>query len=232
MVSPDRSPMPPSLLRQQTAVVARTAGGAQITGGGDACSDDAYNLLPAKWYSAWRWWFNARSTPGDVSKSKAETQLRAAVASITRSRNDCGMSDSVSATASYQGRTTTRPNINNDGCRARDGKNVVGWGDLPPGVLGLTCTTYEIIHNGVDRSIESDVMLNKNDFAWRTSVSGCVGRALVRSVATHEFGHVFGLNHVSESSHGRLTMSTSIGACDDSAFTLGRGDILGLRKRY
>jgi hypothetical protein len=212
-------------------VAADAAASAGITGGGDPCADDAYRLLPTKWHTTWDWWFHAASTPGDVRKAKAEAQLRSAVASITGSRNDCGMADTVNARASYQGRTSTRPNINGSGCRGRDGKNVVGWGDLPFGVLGLTCTTYQIVP-GVDRSIESDVLFNKDKFAWRTSVKGCVNGAMVRSVATHEFGHVFGLNHVSERNHGRLTMSTSIGTCDDSAFTLGRGDVLGLRKRY
>ncbi len=142
------------------AVAADAATDSSIAGGGDACSDDAYNLLPTKWHMTWRWWFHAASIPGGISKTRAENQLRAAVSSITGSRNDCGMADLVSARASYQGRTSTRPNINDRGCRTRDGRNVVGWGDLPFGVLGLTCTTYQIVP-GVDRSIESDVLFNK-----------------------------------------------------------------------
>ena len=50
---------------------------------------------------------------------------------------------------------------------------------------------------------------------------------------THERGHTFGLNHVAESGHGNLTMSTIInGTCQASERTLGRGDVIGLDRKY
>jgi hypothetical protein len=214
-------------------VATPASGLASIAGSPSACSDRAYRLLPMKWAVTWQWSFYARSTPRrEIMTSKAESALKAAVASITGERNDCGRSDRVSATARYLGRTTTRPGVDN-GCTTRDGRSVVGFGDLPMGVLGLTCTTYQLIPDAVDRAVESDVLFNKDDFSWATSLATCKGlRAMLRSVATHEFGHVFGLNHVREATHGNLTMSEQIGPCDDSAFTLGKGDMLGLERRY
>jgi hypothetical protein len=211
--------------------LARAVTAPRIRGGANACDDTAYDLARYKWKTTWRWWFQARSTPGELTRSNAESQLRSSVASITGSRNDCGMADQVDATASYQGRIRTRPGVTSGGGCNQDGKSVVGFGDLPPGYLGLTCTAYQLVA-GVKPAVESDVLLNKDDFSWRTSVSGCSNQAILRSVATHEFGHVFGLDHVGEGNHGRLTMSEAIGACDGSAYTLGKGDVLGLRKRY
>jgi hypothetical protein len=62
--------------------------------------------------------------------------------------------------------------------------------------------------------------------------SGCSNRFSVESTATHEFGHVFGLAHVAESTHGNLTMSPSMGPCSAAPETLGKGDVLGLRALY
>ncbi|WP_307050327.1 matrixin family metalloprotease [Streptomyces achromogenes] len=53
----------------------------------------------------------------------------------------------------------------------------------------------------------------------------------MRSVATHEAGHVFGLAH-SGAGHENLTMFASSFACSTSARTLGKGDVLGLRTLY
>ncbi len=61
----------------------------------------------------------------------------------------------------------------------------------------------------------------------------CRGLQDVESTVTHERGHTFGLGDVSESSHPNLTMSSeSNGPCQTSERTLGRGDAVGLNRKY
>jgi hypothetical protein len=213
---------------------ATPASGAGVTSSLDACSDGRHVEIGFRWTRPWAWRFRASSTPTGMSKAAAETQLRAAVRSITTARNDCGRPDRVSARATYLGRTTRRPGVRSDaGCGALDRRNVVGFGNLPPYIAGVTCTTYTSPSHGLGQAIESDVLFNKRYHTWAVRRASCGGSSVIlRAVATHEFGHVFGLGHVKESTHGNLTMSEAIMPCDDSPFTLGKGDVIGLERLY
>jgi hypothetical protein len=194
-----------------------------------ACSDGAYTLMPYRWTRTYNWYFAAWTRPSDVGLYRTRDSLRRAATNITSSHNDCGLADLVSATHAYRGFTSRRPNITaSAGCGRRDGRSVVGFGDLPSGYLAMTCWwTW-----GGAR-VEADVNLNKYEYRWyNVKPSGCRARWSVEAVATHEFGHVFGLGHVSEYYHPYLTMSPSIRPCQNSESTLGWGDVRGLRQKY
>ncbi|GLY30805.1 matrixin family metalloprotease [Kineosporia sp. NBRC 101731] len=81
--------------------------------------------------------------------------------------------------------------------------------------------------------LEADVRYNTNDhnFTNNGASGSCSAQYDVRSVGTHEAGHVFGMGHVG-SGHDNLTMYTKSFYCDTRARTLGKGDVLGLRSIY
>ena len=134
-------------------------------------------------------------------------------------------------TQSYGGNTYTSPNVTLSGCGTNDWTNVVGWRSLPSGVLGRACKwegSYGALGSG-------DFALNSGS-TWDPDIlsDGCGASNAydVQSVATHEFGHIFGLGHVSESSAGDLTMSPNInGPCQKAEADLGRGDADGINRR-
>jgi hypothetical protein len=149
---------------------------------------------------------------------------------ITGARNDCGLADTVSATHSYLGTTSAKPNVTKRArCGPSDGQNVVGFGSLPNGILAVTCIRY-----GNNNSItEADVRINTM-YDWVLNVGACrYWQELLEPTMTHEIGHMFGLAHVGEKRHGRLTMSPiSDGPCSNAESTLGLGDVRGLRHLY
>jgi hypothetical protein len=217
-------------LEDEEGVVGLAAGEAPKAGSLGPCSDKSKSLLPYKVPGTLGWYFNAGSTPGSNSPASIEKALKRAANNITTSRNSCSMLDQVSATHSFLGKTDAASAITaNAQCGAGNGLNTVGFGALPKGVLGLACVYYD----GAGNVIEADIRLNKA-YAWYgDKPAACSGRYSVEAVATHAFGHVFGLGHVAEAGHGNLTMSTSInGTCQGSENTLGRGDVLGLRAKY
>jgi hypothetical protein len=197
----------------------------------NACADDAYVFEGWHWESKLKWYFHAGSTPGELTADAAESALKAATSNITNSSNSCGLADEVGASHEYLGRKSKSANINTSGnCTSSDSVNMVSFGDLPQGVLATACVWFG---GGVAK--ESDVQLNKQDYTWTTSpgAASCSHRWSVKAVMTHERGHTFGLDHVSEATHGNLTMSPSInGPCQDSESTLGEGDVQGLRALY
>ena len=132
------------------------------------------------------------------------------------------MPDKVSATHAFLGNTSGRPR-----CGQRDLQNVIGFKSLEFGVLAVTCFWMS---NG--RMVEADIQINNNE-SWALSLQGCADEAMLEATMTHEAGHVFGLDHVSERRHGRLTMSPYLnGACQNSEASLGSGDVLGLQALY
>jgi hypothetical protein len=186
-------------------------------------------LAGYRWTEPLHWTFRASTTPTYLQADAVEAALRDGTANITRSNNSCDLADSVSASAHYDGRADIGPNILNNGtCGSPDGHNVVTVGALPDDYLAIACTWFS---NGV--ALEADIRLNRGDYRWYTSKpAGCSGRFDIRSVMTHERGHSFGVGHVSEATHPSLTMSESLEPCDNSARTLGLGDVRALRAIY
>jgi hypothetical protein len=191
-----------------------------------ACSDGAYTISGHKWLTPLRWSFNAATTPAELTPAEAETALRGAASNIATGYNDCGLKDTISAKQEYLGRAARAVT----GCDSPgDGFNVVGFGDLGTGVLAVTCN--RMVNKEI---VESDFRINKVDHQWtvQAEAASCKGQFGLQAVMTHEFGHAFGLGHVTEPEHTELTMSTSIPACNGNASTLGLGDVRGLRALY
>jgi len=202
---------------------AATASGSHVGSAPPPCADNAFRTLGAKQASTYQWSFKSSSTPSGLNKTSVENVLQKSFNNVTGANNDCGRADKVSATDKYLGTTTRAPN-----CASRDNHNVVGFGKLDFGVLAVTC--YWI--NG-GKIVEADMKITTRE-SWALSMASCHGNMpLLESTITHEAGHVFGLDHVGERQHGRLTMSPYLdGPCENNEATLGLGDMLGLESMY
>ena len=149
---------------------------------------------------------------------------------ITGGYNDCGLPDRIDAEATYMGTTSREPCVN----EKEDGYNVVGFAEIPedrdPDEVALAFVCRLPSWRQVS---EVDMVIN-SAVPWALSADDCGWFSeLLEPTTTHEFGHVFGLDHVSERLHGSLTMSPmSNGPCDSEETSLGLGDILGLEELY
>jgi len=210
--------------------------------GPPACSDGAFNLIKAdngntvKWKSTMNWYYKTGSRPDYLSEADVIEEIRDGATNITHANNNCGQSDQVSAASDYQGGTNNSVNMPNGtnncaGFDDRDGVSVASFGATAGNFLAWACTWW-VGDSGPDRIVESDIRYDKSGTSWVTS-GPCTASYRLEAVATHEFGHSFGLDHVVEDGHENLTMSRNLnGTCQNSEASLGLGDVFGLEDLY
>lgn len=198
-----------------------------------ACSDGSYATADRKEYGTYEWYVGDGGMPGALSRTDAKWAFWDAIDNITESYNNCGYTDQVGAASNYRGTTTFEADINSSShCTSRDGVPTWDAGNLAGGHVAVTCSwTWPM--PGVKNDLrEADVRFNTTDFDFTNSpTSSCSNKYDIRSVGTHEAGHVFGMGHVG-SGHDNLTMYTNSFKCSTKARTLGKGDVLGLRSIY
>ncbi|MCH9688897.1 MAG: matrixin family metalloprotease [Deltaproteobacteria bacterium] len=204
------------------------------------CQDQSFsyvfgNNTPAKWKSRLNWRYRHANSP--VGKTAAINAFKNGAVAVPKSRNSCNMADQVSATQSYKGETNVVPSVGVSSgtifCKAaqsQDGINVIGWGPLPGSTLAVTCTRA-IGDGAVARITDMDMRYDKA-VKWYTGnnpPASCTDRFSLRGVATHEFGHAYGLGHTSQCN---LVMAPATGDCTSVNRVFGRGDVKGLRSLY
>ena len=205
----------------------------------DVCKDSAsrrpYN---AKWNSTPTWYMDLDTAPAELTQTKALGGVRAAIDNITGSHNDCRESDLVSASSNYGGDRDDSSSVQDKGdgtytCTVGDATSIVNFGNLPETYLAVWCGRWYTDTNPY-RFFVGDIKINKDDYTWTLAggATTCVGLFDLQAVMTHEWGHFYGLGHVAESKHPLMTMSRTIAACDNSARSLGLGDMRGLRAYY
>lgn len=179
---------------------------------------------------ALRWRFNAASTPPALTRKQAARGVKRGMNIIMKSKNDCGLKDTVSARHKFLGRTKKSASL----CTGRaDGVNTVAFGPAPFGMLGLACSAWTINGRGKRVIFESDMRLTSGvTWTMKPDNPGCSNAVDIVGVVAHEAGHIFGLDHTGGVKGLNQTMAPSGSACNGAARTLGKGDVRGLRRLY
>ena len=218
----------------------------------NSCSDSATSDGDAEQAGVRTWNLGDGTRPASMTTADTLSMLKQVLGWMSNGYNDCGLPAGYSPYAvanAYQGGTTYESDMTNSGgvttcgdgsTDGRDHESVVDFGNLDyysgtDGTpLGLTCKWTMPHPFNKNNILEADVRINTTNFTWfYAKPSSCTGQKYdLRAVIMHEFGHVYGLNHVSESAHGNLTMSTITDPCDISGRTLGKGDLISLQNTY
>jgi hypothetical protein len=199
-----------------------------------ACQDKTFHLYGSRhaWRSPVHWRINVTSAPKRDDKTTVVNQIRKGNRNLRTGHNQCGKPAIDTPASLYGGRTTVKPNIRpgvNDGatCGQFNRTNVVGFGNLPGLLFGWTCIWW----SSAGPLMGVDIMLGRQKELVTQLPSSCSNRWDFEGIATHEWGHGYGLAHTGPG-HENLTMQHLAKVCSTYQRTLGLGDWLGLKKLY
>ncbi|QSB23645.1 matrixin family metalloprotease [Curtobacterium sp. 24E2] len=207
---------------QARSAAASAAAPSATTAAITKCTSTANARNGYRWSSTVKWYYNESGQ----KSSYAKDALRKAANTWTGTITSCGRTVTSSARNSYVRLATQAPGLTDKGgCAASNGYSVVGWGKLPSGTLGVTCVWYD--GNGIAKESDQRYATSYN---W-SSTATCSGtRFDTQAVATHEWGHLYGLGHVQTGTD--QVMEPSGGYCDTGSRTLGFGDMTGIAAIY
>lgn len=216
----------PSAVRQaqRSAVGTADTGTAAVrpSAASTKCTSKANKQNEYRWSSTVQWYYN----PSGTRTTYGDDALRAAAAAWTGTITSCGTTVTSSAQERFVREATQAPNLTDKGgCATNNGYSVMGWGTLPAGTLGVTCVWYD--QNGVAREADQRYATR---YSWSSTATCSGSRYDMQAVATHEWGHLYGLGHVT-SGTGQV-MEPSGGTCATGSRTLGLGDMTGIAAKY
>jgi hypothetical protein len=197
-----------------------------------ACRDRTFHLEGHRWARSLSYRVALSHAPKRYHHRTLVRQIKAADVNMRAGRNTCGRPHLRTPVGHYLGHSASQPNIKagfgSIKCGAYNTKNVVGFGSLPPGLLGWTCYWYL---NRSGHMGAADILLSTSHALTTHLPTPCTNRWDFEGIVTHEFGHAYGLAHTGPG-HDHLTMQHAAMACSTYARTLGLGDWLGMKKMY
>lgn len=199
-----------------------------------ACSETAYNLEGPFWGSTYKWYINESTITNrtNLNLSSTITNIRQGNTNMTTGVNNCGYSGEFGAYGAFQGNTSRYANINSSGnCTSKfpDGQNTVSFGSFNSGLSDLAVTCYTWNGAPVQLMDEADIYFGSNVGIVNSFPSNCTWSFDLQTVATHEWGHVFGLAHETSGTHE--VMYPYVQPCHLRRH-LGNGDWHGMAHLY
>ena len=213
-------------------LVSRHASTGHRADGASACGDPRFKLAGGRWRGGFpSYLVNVRSSAAaELDESAALEDLLSAHAAWTSPlATDCAVPRSSAYQQHFGGPTeqgASTPLL------VLDGVNVVEFRSLS-GTVCDGAVACVVVYSEKGRFLEADMALEADasrfgpDMRWSAGDRTDEDELAVIDVATHEFGHFAGLDHVDKSPG--LTMFPLI---HDGMQTLGLGDVRGIRTRY
>ena len=177
------------------------------------------------------WYYNSTSEPSNASHSIY--RIGAAFVTWKSETNRCNLASGANAlSTNYKGPTSAPESMGGNPpvnfisvcptTRALDWKNVIGWGLLPEGVIAATCVDFPVGEAKRDADIRFSTNYNWFDSA---TASGCAQAFDLQDIATHEIGHMIGLDHSATGTD--QVMNPNAFGCNFQNRKLARGDLAG-----